>query len=1123
RDVDSRSLVSRLARIYPDSIASDLSPEYLGKSTFNRVDDSYQVVPSLREMLIFASHDLTQNAGFSKMSLISCRNVLIYMQPPLQQQVLRLLHFSLAVGGTLYLGSSETPGDLCEEFVTLDTRWKLFRKRRNSQLRAWSAKQQPLHTMSQSRDRPPVSRGPLNRILAEALKFCFAGRTMTSLLVSSDNRLVHIIYNSGQLLELPVTGTAELDVVDLVPVGLRVPLSTALHRAKCDQRSVAFHNIQLEHSGQHFCIDLRIGREPDNPLLEPYFIVVFEIETRVSDSPTDVTAVTTPAISIESDESELKAATARQLSDLEYELQQTRENLQVTIEELETTNEEQEATNEELLAANEELQSTNEELQTVNEELYTVNVEYHHKIAELTQLTDDIDNLLRNTDIGVVFLGKDLCVRKFTPAATRAINLQPTDLGRPLSDFTNNLADGDNLVESLRAVLARGTSLDREIEIEATGEQFLMRTNPYYTAEGDHDGLVITFVNIDTLRQMQQQLSLTNQLLENVYDSTPVGLCLLDTDYRYLRINHRLAAINGFSVEAHLGRTAADLMPEIADTVEPLLRQVLQTGEPVVNRRVVGTTPAEPDVLRYWLVTYYPVDLGGGQRGVGSVVTEITELQQTQEKLQESQQLLQSIADTSPGIVYVCNLSDRYRLVYCNGSAVALGYCEDPDFTLVNRPLTDAMHPDDREQALEQLTALANDPDCDTVRIDYRLRCEDGSYRWFSSSNRIFSTTESGAAEKVIGVALDVSDRMAAEAARRESEERFHAFMAHAPSLNWIISADGHLLYANAAYQSVLTCPLEEAIGRHLRELFTPEDAERYLLANHQIVTTGESREWVEITHVDTQSFEFLVNAFLIQHSDEGRDCIGGVGIDITARREAERLLEAYNQTLETRVTRQTAILRDRETSLANLVASLPGAAYRRRVDDDWTLLWVSDFVSAVAGYTASELQHNRDHSFARLIPARERARVTAEIATAIAAGQPFGCEYRLRHRDGRRRWVYDRGRGVVDAEGRVQYLEGILFDVSDRKQIQLDLEAAKVAAEAADRTKSEFLANMSHEIRTPMTSVLGFASLLQAADLDPKSRRFVEAIDRNGQMLLQIVNDILDLSKLEARELEQK
>ena len=749
-DIDSDALEITAKGTYPETITNDISPERLEKY-FTFTGEHFRVKRFLREMLIIAPHDLTKNAGFSKMNLVSCRNVLIYMQPQLQQHVLRLLHFALASQGILLLGSSETLGDLSEEFSTLQAKWKIFRKRRNTTLSVGQITRQPIVNQIPTSSRTKVRTDrQLDRLLSEVFKYCLNKQPLTCLLVNQDNQLLRVFYNAAQLLEFPV-GEAILDVTEIVNPGLRLPLSTALHRARRERQSVLYTGIKIDRGGEGLNVSLRVSSQAENSALGDYLIVVLEIETPLVSPP--------PAMRFDIDEE-----AANQLTELEYELQQTRENLQVTIEELETTNEEQQATNEELLASNEELQSINEELQSVNEELYTVNAEHQTKIQELTQLNNDIDNLLRSTDIGVIFLDRRLNIRKFTPAATQAINIKPNDIGRPIADITNNL-ELANLSAILQEVIDRQESLEQEVKITSTGEQLLMRVNLYLRENGDNDGVVITFVKIDELKRVQEELHRANSLLENLYITSPAGLSLHDQNFRYLRINQALADINGFTVEEHIGKTIGEIVPQLSVTIEPILRRVIETNQPVCNVQIHGSTPAAPNFKRYWSASYYPVDLLNGQRGVGSVVVDITDRIEAEKSLKESEAKLleaQSIANLGN---WEISVEDNFKLETARAiwsAELFQIYGLDPDLSVPTFvELLEFHPPEDRAKIRSAFAQLLGD----FTNYSLDLRCDrpDGETRYLNSIGRA-SCDEEGRVIKLYGTVMDITDRKQIEA-----------------------------------------------------------------------------------------------------------------------------------------------------------------------------------------------------------------------------------------------------------------------------------------------------------------------------------------------------------------------
>jgi two-component system CheB/CheR fusion protein len=276
-DLDTNALEIAAQGVYPENIASHISPERLDYY-FAYEGGHYRVNRALRAMLTIAPHDLTKNAGFSKMNLVSCRNVLIYMQPQLQQQVLRLLHFALGPGGCLFLGSSETLGSLESEFETIHAKWKLFRKQRDTQLTAFPITRHSIVMPMAPQGRARARDNQNNRLIGEVFRYCLPERQVSCLLVNQDNRLLRVFYNAANLLNFPV-GETLYDIVDIVHPPLRLPLSTALHRCKRDREPVLYSGIKIEHNGNEQLVNLKVGLDQSNlATSDILLIVVLEID-----------------------------------------------------------------------------------------------------------------------------------------------------------------------------------------------------------------------------------------------------------------------------------------------------------------------------------------------------------------------------------------------------------------------------------------------------------------------------------------------------------------------------------------------------------------------------------------------------------------------------------------------------------------------------------------------------------------------------------------------------------------------------------------------------------------------------------------------------------------------------
>ena len=591
-DIDAIALEKAMTGIYPQAIEREIEPERLQRY-FIAKDNCWQIAGELRKKLLFAPHDLTKDAGFTRMDLVCCRNILIYFQPQLQQQVLRSLHYSLVNQGILFLGEAETLGQIESEFTTL-TKAKIYQKKRDIRL----------HTSFRELEKPvslpfytpaKVTGTQIEPMLDRAFSAFLAKYQATCFLVDRHHKLFHTFNDGINILKMP-KGKMTTDITKLIVSDLQLPLITALHRSKSEHASVSYSGIRVRLSEQLCPLKLEVTYNESNKLADDFFTIVVQSDA--------------PPIQAKGEKFEVDTTTSQRIVELDYELQQTRENLQAVIEELEATNEEQQATNEELTASNEELQSTNEELHSVNEELYTVNVEYQSKIEELTEVNNDISNLLSSTDIGVVFLDRDLKIRKFTSAATVAINLVEADLNRPLEHITHNL-DCDDLLSVLQSVLQTQTVVDREVRLVKQDLHLLMRVNPYLLENGSLDGVVISFVNIDELKktqkqihsinldlqQSQLQLQQLNQQLEArveertqalqrsearlraVLETTTSIIYIKDLEGRYLLANREYLDSMAISETEILGKSDRDLFPpNIAEQFIAHDRQVIAAG-----------------------------------------------------------------------------------------------------------------------------------------------------------------------------------------------------------------------------------------------------------------------------------------------------------------------------------------------------------------------------------------------------------------------------------------------------------------------------------------------------------------------------------------------------------------
>ncbi len=624
-DVHRGSIELASRAFYSETSLVNVSPERRDRY-FIRSGGSYQLVPELRQSIVFAPHNVIKDAPFTRVDLVSCRNMLIYFQPPVQQKVLNQFHFALNRGGVMFLGPSESPGPLIKDFEVIDQHWRLYRK--HSDVRT------PVDPRHRTRpeERPGVPPSQLQGAHSPFARYSMSNLLATydvlledfmppSLLVNDRNELVHAFGGASQFLKAR-DGRQGLEIFDQVDEDLRLVLAGGLRRALLAQTPIVFKNLRMKSNGEDVFHDISLRKVAPRNSEVPHILISFEV---LAERP----KASAPQTTID-----LRDVSRDQLGALEAELDYTKENLQSAIEQLETGNEELQASNEELMSSNEELQSTNEELQSVNEELYTVNAEYQSKIGQLTELTNDMDNLLASTDVGTIFLDEHLRIRKFTPQAADSFNLMPQDLGRSIETFTHTMQYPD-LVAHIRQVLATGLRVEREVR-DQRGRAFYLRILPY-RAKGGTSGAVITFIEISGLKAAEDALFHERYLLDSLLNSVPDAIYFRDTKGKIIRANPALAARVGLDDPASaIGKTPHE-MP-LHETALELHQQddaVLLTGE-VQHYKLERRTRAD-GVAQWDLATRLPLRGRDGEVvGLIGVFRDVTEQKVTEEKILES-------------------------------------------------------------------------------------------------------------------------------------------------------------------------------------------------------------------------------------------------------------------------------------------------------------------------------------------------------------------------------------------------------------------------------------------------------------------------------------------------------
>ncbi|OHD64487.1 MAG: chemotaxis protein CheB [Spirochaetes bacterium RBG_13_51_14] len=503
-DLDRDAIDKARGGIFPTNIVADVSSIRLNRF-FVQVNHGYQISKFIREKVIFAPHNVIMDPPFTKLDLVICRNLLIYLTPELQKKILPLFHYSLNPGGILFLGNAETIGNCTDLFAPLAGKERFYR-RLDSILHPEPLEFPPSFTIPRIVMPPsPKALKPPANLQSEAEQLLLQRYSPASVLVNDKGDILFISGRTGKYLE-PVAGKANWNIFAMAREGLRYDLTDTFRKALRQKDAVTLKNVKVESNGDVQAVDLTVQAIHEPEVLRGLVMVVFA-------------DVATPPKTKGSTKAKSSRASSARIMAHERDLEQTRHDLQITNEEMQTFQEEAKSANEELQSANEELQSTNEELttskeemQSMNEELQTLNAELQIKVNDLSQLNNDLKNLLDSTEIVTVFLDNALRVRLFTVGSNRVFKLIPGDLGRPITDIVMELVYPE-LADDAREVL-RTLVVHERTASARDGRWYMVRIMPYRTLENIIDGVVITLADITASKTLEGKLRATQVSLE---------------------------------------------------------------------------------------------------------------------------------------------------------------------------------------------------------------------------------------------------------------------------------------------------------------------------------------------------------------------------------------------------------------------------------------------------------------------------------------------------------------------------------------------------------------------------------------------------------------------------------
>jgi two-component system, chemotaxis family, CheB/CheR fusion protein len=552
-DLDHEAIEIARRGIYPKRIALDVSPDRLNRF-FVKTDDGYRVSTEIREMIVFAQHNTIMHPPFTKIDIISCRNLLIYMDAELQKKILKLFYYSLNNNGILLLGSSETPGSNPKLFKTIDGKLRIYKRSNDSHLPdLLNFPSQFTQRKTGKTDIHPAFE-PTENIQSLADQVLLQQFSPPGVLVNEAGDIIYINGRTGKYLE-PATGKANLNIFAMLREGLRSEFLPAFHLAVRKKEAVILSNLKVGVNGSSQRVNITI-RSIDKPEpLAGMLMIVF------TDMPDQIDFKTTAKAG-------KKNKRISAVEELELELHNTREEMQSSLEEMQASQEELKSANEEMQSSNEELQSTNEELtsskeemQSLNEELQTVNAELQAKIDEFTRVDNDMKNLLNSTDIATLFLDKDLNIRRYTLQATQIFKLIKSDIGRPFTDQASDLVYpemADDAHEVLKTLVYKVKQIPGK-----NGQWFSIRIMPYRAFDDRIDGLVITFINITELKHSEEKLNESEQIQRLLFHTSRDIIVKLSVNWKVLEFNQEAVKFFGVDRTTAIGKDFIEMcIPE---------------------------------------------------------------------------------------------------------------------------------------------------------------------------------------------------------------------------------------------------------------------------------------------------------------------------------------------------------------------------------------------------------------------------------------------------------------------------------------------------------------------------------------------------------------------------------
>lgn len=824
-DIDKSNIEIASKGYFPKTIENDVSPERLRKY-FTKQNGGYLISNRIRKQVVFAVHNVIKDPPFIKNDLVTCRNMLIYMNPALQQRVYSVLLFSANKNGYIFLGTTENANYIRQYIEEVNGRWKIYKKVTEARLTPYFPdsnernKQSNGQLVSNSRKRETKNNNALWDDLKDTLleEFNFA-----AFYIDHNFEIRETVGNFERVLSLPKK-VLKLNLLRMLPVNISTVLIAEIKKAwKSEERQV-INNLVFQHDAKSTAVQVAVT--PARPSAgRPYTMVAFHYMmlqevVEIGDAKSDNDYVLT----------------------LEEELNQTKESLQRAVEDLETANEELQSGNEELLSANEELQSSNEELQSLNEELHTLNTEHQLKIKELVEANEDLNNYFRSSDIGQVFLDRQMKIRKFNPASARMINFIETDIGRPISHISTNIRY-NGLIDDVGEVLRDNQPIEKEVELQ-NGKNILLRIMPYLTQDNRVSGAIISFVDITTITNL-------NNIIRGVFNSSLSAIFALTSvrDSRGTIIDFEVTATNHAGmkmVNREIDNLKGSLMKRdlnlpVFDTLFRYFTDTVETDRPL-----------HTDIFAETSKTWLEVTAVKMADGVMATFSDITQKKSAEERLKKNYVELISTKENLKKLnselerkvterTQLLSVSEeRFRMVaratndaiwdwdivgnniwFSDAFYLKFGY--NPNHPFTRKDWLDKIQPSEKTAVEKSIHQVINAGSKHWTR-EYSFRKSDGEYAHILDRGYVLHDEQYATPFRMLGSMLDITElkRAEQEIANNIAQKKFLA--ESMPLIVWTTNAAGQVDFVNKQFEMYTGIAYDDALTDGWRDAVHPDD-----------------------------------------------------------------------------------------------------------------------------------------------------------------------------------------------------------------------------------------------------------------------------------------------------------